>query len=92
MTKKHDELVEEIAEKIIGYYDGSPLVAEEDRRISKEIITLILSAVRDGLPLLGEVGRFDWGKDNWNDFEHWVAEALHDDAGIFIIALRKKDK
>lgn len=55
MTKKHEELVEEIAEILYG----STLYALTKRQSLDEAITLILSAVRDGRldEELGVVGR-----------------------------------
>ena len=88
---KHDELVEETGRLFDEYErtcaDGHYGQVELDQcrqDLSVQAITLILSAVRDGLELPDEVGRFDFHMKNWDTFEHWVAQALHDDADTFI--------
>jgi len=98
--KKHDELVEETrllwCEECINgpqRYDYHPELGEacetgaEDfcNERARKCIALILSAVRDGMPLPGEVGRREWNVDMMimPDGEMWGIPK-----GSIIIALR----
>jgi len=96
MSEQAEKLVEEMAfiisEKAeydieTDLYDGLPTGAEitNVEELARLLITLVGQAYADGMPLPGEeVVRFDFSVDDWGRFENWVAQALHEDASIFI--------
>ena len=80
MTKKHQEFVEEIGAILYDDVISHPKVKV------RKVITLILSAVRDGLELPGEEGRWKWPtlEEPNEGIDRWTAEMLRTGDEVFI--------
>jgi len=103
MTKKHDELVEEICSQLWKYRTWVlKYHKEEDRHAEREITIAFaedladrtLSAVRDGLELPGEVGRWAWPSDKpaTEAVSKWATRITHQERASQLIALSGASK
>jgi len=94
-----ERLVEEIGEMLGDYYVGEDAAGlsflipfHEDRKLAERIISRVLKAVVDGMPLPGEAGRYVWPTPGLK--EEWI-KSLYDKGfrvGGILIALSPEEE
>jgi len=97
VTKKHDELVEEIAGRIRHYKHfaekRNPTASERIKAsfdLAELFVTDVLSAVRDGLEIPGEDGRWIYGASP--ELQHWLVGMLAAGSTTFIALSGKEEE